>query len=658
MKIFVLLFSVFYFISLSQNGLAQCGGASPNLGPDTVFCSGQSIVLSSSGSFSSYLWNNNTTLPTRTVNQAGTYWLQVGTVGTNLIVNGDFESGNTGFITNYNVGTGGSYGLLSSEGTYAIVNSPSAAHTNFSNCTDHTPAPGTQMMVVNGSGTPNTNVWCQTVAVSPNTDYQLGTWAASALNDPNVAQLQFSINNSVLGTVFSPISTGCTWTQFFQTWNSGIQTSAQICIKNQNIGGSGNDFMLDDITFTPICYERDSIVVTTIAAPVITATPNDSICTGELSNITASSNSPNLTYTWNPGAIVSPTLNVSPPSSAFYTVKAVDLNGCFSNLISRMVFVQAAPTVSLQFSDTICAGNQASVIANTTGTNLTYEWTPNLSTNSVLVDFPPTSTSYSIMVTNSVGCSAYDTASIYVIPTLTNSISGSLVVCEGDSTTLTVSGNQTGMEYLWSTGETGNSIVVTSAEAGSFSVTGNYHGCPEASANTVVSVQAVPQLSLPADFITCPGEFIVATATSSTPGAVFNWINLGLTGSTQTISPTLSGYIYVTSQVGNCVSPVDSFFIDISPNCFFEIPNVFTPNGDNSNDFFHLVDYSGISSLTCVILNRWGNKVASFDKPDFKWDGTDGNGHKVADGTYFYIIEAENYAKQAFKEHGMLQLIR
>jgi gliding motility-associated-like protein len=658
MKVFILIFSAVFMSSFSHNAFSQCGGASPNLGADTVLCSGQSLVLSSSGSFGSYLWNNNTTLPTRTINQAGTYWLQVGTVGNNLIVNGDFESGNTGFTTNYALGTGGPYGLLSTEGSYAIVNSPSAAHNNFTSCADHTPNPGSQMMVVNGSATANTNIWCQTVATSPNTTYQLSTWASSALNDPNVAQLQFSINNTPVGTVFSPPSTGCTWTQFFQTWNSGIQTSAQICIKNQNIGGSGNDFMLDDITFTPLCFERDTIVVTSVPAPVIAVTPNDSICTGELSNIIASSSSPNLTYTWNPGAIVSPTLNVSPLSSAFYTVKAVDVNGCFSNLISRLVFVQTAPTVNLQYSDTVCAGNQASIIANTTGANLTYTWNPSLSTSNVLVDFPTNSTSYSLIVTNPVGCNAYDTASIYVIPTLTNSISGDLVVCVGDSTILTVSGNQAGMNYVWSNGETGNSIVVTSSEAGNYSVIGNFSGCPEATATVVVSVQDIPQLTLPGNYITCPGESIVATATSSSPGAVFNWINLGLTGSTQTISPTTSGYIYVTSQVGNCVSPIDSFLIEISPNCFFEIPNVFTPNGDNSNDFFQLVDYGGISSLTCVILNRWGNTVATFDKPDFKWDGTDGNGNKLGDGTYFYIIEAENYAKQAFKEHGIVQLIR
>ena len=121
---------------------------------------------------------------------------------------------------------------------------------------------------------------------------------------------------------------------------------------------------------------------------------------------------------------------------------------------------------------------------------------------------------------------------------------------------------------------------------------------------------------------------------------------------------TDNGYIYVTAQVGTCVSPADSFYIQVLPICDFEIPNVFTPNGDNSNEFFQLVSFDGIKTLTCVILNRWGNTIASFDKPNFAWNGTDGNGHDVADGTYFYIIEATTFGEKSFKEQGIVQLIR
>ncbi len=651
------LFVFFAFISL-QDVLSQCIGNNPDLGPDTSVCSGQSMVLSSTGIYSSYLWNNNSTQATRTVSQPGIYWLQTGVIGNNLIINGDFEQGNTGFTTNYVVGTGGSFGQLSLEGTYAIVNSPSAAHNNFSICEDHTSSPGTQMMVVNGSGSSNTQVWCQSVPVDPNTDYQFSMWVSSALNDPNVAQLQFSINSSTLGAIFSPPSTGCSWTQFAQNWNSGIQTTAQICIVNQNIGVSGNDFMIDDISFAPICYARDTIVVSTIPSPVITVSPNDTICKGELSNIVASSTSTNLTYTWNPGNMVSNTLSVSPVTSTFYNVSAVDANGCVSNLENRLVFVQSSPTVNLQFEDTICAGNQASIIANVTGTNLTYTWSPNLSTNNALVDFPQSSQTYAVQVTNSSGCSAFDTANVYVIPQLSISISGDLLICDDDSTMLVVTGNIPNTNYLWSNGEVGSSINVNVSEAGEYSVIGSFQNCPIAFDTVLVLIQPTPQLSLPGNYVICPDEQVSVTATSTTVGATFNWLNLNKNGSTQLISMTDNGYIYVTAQIGNCVSPVDSFYIEVLPICTFEIPNVFTPNSDHSNDFFQLVSFNGIKTLSCVILNRWGNTVATFDKPNFAWDGTDVNGNEVADGTYFYLIEVVTSNNKAFQEQGIVQLIR
>ena len=207
------------------------------LGPDTLgMCQGNSLVLDA-GNHTGYLWDDNSTSQTRTINAAGTYDVIVYALGDNLIINGDFEQGNTGFTTDYTLGTGGTWGQLSNEGTYAINTSPSNVHNNFSNCQDHTVAPGTQMMIVNGPNTPNTEVWCQSIPVQQNTDYQFSTWVASALNNSNVAQLQFNINSTTLGAVFAPQPTGCIWSEYFQTWNSGIQTTADICIVNQKYWG-------------------------------------------------------------------------------------------------------------------------------------------------------------------------------------------------------------------------------------------------------------------------------------------------------------------------------------------------------------------------------------------------------------------------------------
>lgn len=189
---------------------AQCAGLFPNfsLGNDTTICQGVGLQLNAGAGYASYTWDNGSSNQTRQVSQAGTYSVTVAQIGTNLITNGNFEAGNTGFSTDYIVGTGGTYGQLSNAGTYAISTSPNLVHTNFAVCSDHTPS-GTQMMIVNGSGSPNTDVWCQTVSVDPNTDYSFSVWTASAIAGANVAQLQFSINGGILGSVFSPPTTSC-----------------------------------------------------------------------------------------------------------------------------------------------------------------------------------------------------------------------------------------------------------------------------------------------------------------------------------------------------------------------------------------------------------------------------------------------------------------
>lgn len=293
---------------------------SVNLGPDTTLCTGQTITLNAatSGPYDSYKWNNNSTAPTRFITSPGTYSVKVGKLGSNQIVNGDFESGNTGFTTGYTVGTGGTWGLVSNPGTYAIANSPFSAHSNFTPCADHTPAPGTQMMIVNGSGTAGINVWCQNVPVQSNTDYQFGAWVSNASNDPNVAQLQFTIGGSTLGPVFSTPTIGCTWQQYFQVWNSGLNTSAQICIVNQNINPGGNDFILDDITFKPICYSYDTVVVTYSTYPVVNLGPDTTLCEG--STLTLDAQNPGCTYLWNDGS-TNQTLTASTSGTYQVTVK-------------------------------------------------------------------------------------------------------------------------------------------------------------------------------------------------------------------------------------------------------------------------------------------------------------------------------------------------
>ena len=231
--------------------------------------------------------------------------------GKNLVVNGNFSAGNTGFSSAY--GYCNSSNCLYPESLYAIGTNANFYHSAFSGH-DHTTGNG-NFMVVNGAGTPNSSVWCQTISVSPNSIYIFSTWVCS-VHPTSPAKLQFSINGVLLGPVFTAPSTTNTWTNFSATWNSGSNSSINICIVNQNTTAGGNDFGLDDIFFQKCC--------TPISA---SAGNNVSICFGQSSTTLTANGSgdlPPYTYLWN---------NVNPSQSiivgnGIYTVAVSNTAGC------------------------------------------------------------------------------------------------------------------------------------------------------------------------------------------------------------------------------------------------------------------------------------------------------------------------------------------
>ncbi|MGB3546546.1 MAG: gliding motility-associated C-terminal domain-containing protein [Saprospiraceae bacterium] len=72
-------------------------------------------------------------------------------------------------------------------------------------------------------------------------------------------------------------------------------------------------------------------------------------------------------------------------------------------------------------------------------------------------------------------------------------------------------------------------------------------------------------------------------------------------------------------------------------NCpFYELPNVFTPNGDSQNDFYIPRDFCFIERVDFEVYNRWGQVVFRTEDPALNWDGTNLNGDELESATYFY----------------------
>jgi gliding motility-associated-like protein len=86
-------------------------------------------------------------------------------------------------------------------------------------------------------------------------------------------------------------------------------------------------------------------------------------------------------------------------------------------------------------------------------------------------------------------------------------------------------------------------------------------------------------------------------------------------------------------------------------SCTNNLPNIFTPNGDNVNDVFKLTNCGAI--LNTSIYNRWGNLVFQTENQNHFWDGRTTSGEECVDGIYYYIIETKEKTLKDF-----IQLIR
>lgn len=172
------------------------------------------------------------------------------TASADLIVNGDFEAGNTGFTSGYTyVANPGLYrsgpGGMWIEGTYTIDTNPNNDHALWTGFGDHTTGSG-NMMIVNGSPTPNTTVWSETIPLSAGT-YTYTAWVANTY-PASPANLQLSLNGSA-STTFTPTGNG-QWNEWTYTFT--VPSDQNFTIVDMNLALSGNDFALDDISLTRV----------------------------------------------------------------------------------------------------------------------------------------------------------------------------------------------------------------------------------------------------------------------------------------------------------------------------------------------------------------------------------------------------------------------
>lgn len=591
------------------------------VGPDTAICGDGSALLTGTPGFETYLWSTGATTQSITVSTTGTYTCtatELSSVG-NVVINGDFSQGDTGFSSDYLPGIGGTYGLLSLAGRYAVAPNAHNTHVNFASFWDHTTGTNSgNMLVVNGAGVANQSIWCQTVAVVPNTTYTFQAWLASCVSGAP-AVLDFTVNGVSLGNPLLATSQTGVWLPFNALWDSGNNTSVTICITNLNTANAGNDFALDDIVFSPACTYTDSVVVSLNPFPQPDLGPDITICDGD--PVVLQPNWPSAqSYLWSDGS-TGPTLQ--PQVSGTNWVQ-VSENGCSARDSIDVTF-NPFPVVDLGPDQTLCAGETTTL--NATHPGASYLWQD----GSTAATYTTTVSVNASVAVTVLGCSTTDAAFVHFNPLPLVDLGADALTC-ADSV-LQFNMTQPGGSYLWDDGDT---IALHSiADAGGHWLRVAVLGCISADTMRVDRILPI-ELDLGPDFLLCSGTTATLVAGPQPgPGLYYRWDD-GSTDITRQIDDE-GNYSVLVGNV--CETVMDTVVVTMDLcDCPVFVPNAFTPDGDDLNDVFAPTFDCPVDRYHFTVFNRWGSPVWSSDDPTKGWDGGTGK-DQAPEGVYIWLLQ-------------------
>ncbi|MDL2297381.1 gliding motility-associated C-terminal domain-containing protein, partial [Bacteroidales bacterium OttesenSCG-928-E04] len=397
-----------------------------------------------------YYWKpapgiQDTTKLTHTVkpDKTTTYYLCGYRPQMNLVNNGNFEYEDSSLVRSgyyYIPGTiGTGEGNQCDEGAYKIVQHGKQAKSDWVDKYDHTFAFTTikdgWFMAINAANVPNVDVWRQDVQdIVPNTDYVFYTWIVSlyAKEDYQRAELQFSINGELIGPVFKgPFPETKDWERFYVIWNSGNSTSATISIVNQSTVSMGNDLGLDDIYFSIVEPDIDSVTI--YVGERTEEEISVSLCHGE-------------SYSFGGRELT---------ESGTYHEEFKSTLGCDS-IITLHLTVAPPFTIDLGSDIRVCRETSPEIVLSSPPGDFIYEWSTGATTPSITVD---QSGVYGLTVTNQAGCVTSDSISVTFIKTPeVEVISHTEDFCEKYSAVLEAVTDASNV--VWSNGDVTHTITV------------------------------------------------------------------------------------------------------------------------------------------------------------------------------------------------------
>ncbi len=509
-------------------------------------------------------------------------------------------------------------------------------------------------------------------------------------------------------------------------WTPPINIDCQTCpITNINIENSTDDPIFFNYTLIEdlgACLINHQLSLTVNPEPgIIDNMP--SMCPEGDVTITADAG---INFNWEGEGIANPNMQaqtVSPMASTIYTVTITDNNNCIG-MDEIEVIVHPSPDINAGENEEHCEEDTVELNPDLNG-NYTYTWAPANQLNNPNTSNPTITinenTIYSLTVTDQNDCTAIDEVSITFDQGPDLSTSMEQTICNGETTSLEVSG---GVTYQWipstevdcinpdcSTVEVSpmettvytvlgyndngcesiSSVLVTVSEeplmgeeikylcegdsvlvfdefvfsAGTFSETFMAaNGCD--SVHTILVIEAdTPSFSFPQD-ITVEAGVDVSIPLDPTYSYVF-WDPPGIIPDCNhcdevvlTLDTTTTFSVTVISDEG--CQKEDSIKLRVFPVCSAknpQFPNIFTPNGDGISDKFGaVIPVDHLEEIRSMkIYNRWGNIVYEGSGNSACWDGMYKDEVQPPD-IYIYVIIVGCSNKADEIIHGDFTLIR
>ncbi len=357
------------------------------------------------------------------------------------------------------------------------------------------------------------------------------------------------------------LDAGAGYTAYF--WSNGASTQTI----NVTVAGSYSVTVTDVNGCSGTSATSITVTVNSGPTPTITASGATTFCPG--GSVTLDAGAGYNSYSWSNGAS---TQTISVTTSGTYTVVVTDANGCSgtsSNSITITVNPNPTPTITASGPIAFCSG--ASVILDAGAGYSAYLWSNGASTQTINVT---ASGSYSVTVTDVIGCTGSSTASATITvnpnPTLTITPSGPTAICSGGNLTLDAGAGYN--TYSWSTGGTIQTINVTSAGTYSVSIT-DANGC-SGSSSIAITLLPLPVadtsaiIHIMANCGGASGGISGVTMTSGQAPFQYVWKDAGgvVVGTSANLSNVPSGtYTLTITDANGCSIIAGSFTITSTP---------------------------------------------------------------------------------------------